>query len=85
MFNSSVVKIGDISVGGESPLVFILGPCQIENRDHTLFMAEKIIKVCQPSSSKFIFKSSFDKANRSSITSSRGIGIEEGLKILEEV
>ena len=45
MFNSSVLKIGDISVGGESPLVFILGPCQIENRDHALFMAEKIIKV----------------------------------------
>ena len=85
MFNSSVVKIGDISVGGESPLVFILGPCQIENRDHALFMAEKIVNVCEPSSSKFIFKSSFDKANRSSITSSRGIGIEEGLKILEEV
>ena len=85
MFNNSVVKIGDISVGGESPLVFILGPCQIENRDHALFMAEKIAEVCEPSSSKFIFKSSFDKANRSSITSSRGIGIEEGLKILEEV
>ena len=85
MFNSSVVKIGDISVGGENPLVFILGPCQIENRDHALFMAEKIVNVCEPSSSKFIFKSSFDKANRSSITSSRGIGIEEGLKILEEV
>lgn len=79
------MKIGDISVGGESPLVFILGPCQIENRDHALFMAEKIVNVCEPSSSKFIFKSSFDKANRSSITSSRGIGIEEGLKILEEV
>ena len=85
MFNSSVLKIGDFSVGGESPLVFILGPCQIENRDHALFMAEKIIKVCESSSSKFIFKSSFDKANRSSITSPRGIGIEEGLKILEEV
>ena len=85
MFNSSVVKIGDISVGGESPLVFILGPCQIENRDHALFMAEKIVNVCEPSSSKFIFKSSFDKANRSSIASARGIGIEEGLKILEEV
>ena len=85
MFNSSVLKIGDISIGGEGPLVFILGPCQIENRDHALFMAEKIAKVCEASSSKFIFKSSFDKANRSSITSSRGIGIEEGLKILEEV
>ena len=48
-------------------------------------MAEKISKVCSPSSSNFIFKSSFDKANRSSIASARGVGIEEGLKILEEV
>ena len=85
MFNSNVLKIGEISIGGESPLVFILGPCQIENRDHALFMAEKIVNVCEPSSSKFIFKSSFDKANRSSIASARGIGIQEGLKILEEV
>ena len=50
-----------------------------------MFMAEKIIQVCEPSSSNFIFKSSFDKANRSSIGSARGVGIEEGLKILEEV
>ena len=50
-----------------------------------MFMAEKISKVCSPSSSNFIFKSSFDKANRSSIASARGVGIEEGLKILEEV
>ena len=62
-----------------------MGPCQLENRDHAMFMAEKISKVCSPSSSNFIFKSSFDKANRSSIASARGVGIEEGLKILEEV
>ena len=61
MLNSSVVKIGDISVGGESPLVFILGPCQIENRDHALFMAEKITKVCEPSSSKFILPYSLNQ------------------------
>ena len=85
MVNGSVIKLGDISVGGNNPLFFILGPCQLENRDHAMFMAEKITKVCEPSSSNFIFKSSFDKANRSSITSARGIGIEEGLKIFEEV
>ena len=68
MINSSVIKLGDISVGGDNPLFFILGPCQLENRDHAMFMAEKITKVCEPSSSNFIFKSSFDKANRSSIT-----------------
>ena len=85
MVNSSVIDLGDIPVGGDNPLIFILGPRQLESRDHAMFMAEKISKVCEPSSSNFIFKSSFDKANRSSITSARGVGIEEGLKILEEV
>ena len=85
MSDSSVINIGDIRVGGDNPLTFILGPCQLENRDHAMFMAEKITKLCAPSSSKFIFKSSFDKANRSSIASARGVGIEEGLRILEEV
>jgi len=83
--DSKVIKIGDIPVGGDNPLTFILGPCQLENRDHAMFMAEKITKLCAPSSSNFIFKSSFDKANRSSIASARGVGIEEGLRILEEV
>ena len=85
MSDSNVINIGDIPVGGDNPLAFILGPCQLENRDHAMFMAEKITKLCAPSSSKFIFKSSFDKANRSSIASARGVGIEEGLRILEEI
>ena len=85
MSDSNVVNIGDIPVGGDNPLTFILGPCQLENRDHAMFMAEKITKLCAPSSSNFIFKSSFDKANRSSIESARGVGIEEGLRILEEI
>ena len=85
MSDSNVINIGDISVGGDNPLAFILGPCQLENRDHAMFMAEKITKLCAPSSSNFIFKSSFDKANRSSIASARGVGIEEGLRILEEI
>jgi len=83
--DSNVINIGDIPVGGDNPLAFILGPCQLENRDHAMFMAEKITKLCAPSSSNFIFKSSFDKANRSSIASARGVGIEEGLRILEEI
>ena len=85
MSDSNVINIGDIPVGGNNPLTFILGPCQLENRDHAMFMAEKITKLCAPSSSSFIFKSSFDKANRSSIASARGVGIEEGLRILEEI
>ena len=85
MSDSKVINICGIPVGGDNPLTFILGPCQLENRDHAMFMAEKITKLCAPSSSNFIFKSSFDKANRSSIESARGVGIEEGLRILEEI
>jgi 2-dehydro-3-deoxyphosphooctonate aldolase (KDO 8-P synthase) len=80
-----IVTIGDIPFGGKAPVAFIAGPCQLENRDHALMMAEKVAQACAPSGSKFVFKTSYDKANRSSIGSARGIGMEEGLKILQEV
>lgn len=80
-----LVQVGDITFGGNNPIAFIMGPCQLEGRDHALMMAERIAKACAPTGSKFIFKSSYDKANRSSISSSRGVGMEEGLKILAEV
>ncbi|MCF7886272.1 MAG: 3-deoxy-8-phosphooctulonate synthase [Candidatus Marinimicrobia bacterium] len=66
-------------------IFFILGPCVIESRDHVLFMAEQLKNISEEIGFPFIFKSSFDKANRTSINSYRGPGIEEGLKILEEV
>lgn len=81
----NIVKVGDIEFGGANPISFIAGPCQLENRDHALMMAEKVAEAMAPTGSKFIFKSSYDKANRSSIVSSRGIGMDEGLKILQEV
>jgi 2-dehydro-3-deoxyphosphooctonate aldolase (KDO 8-P synthase) len=80
-----IVTIGDIPFGGKNPVAFIAGPCQLENRDHALMMAEKVAQACAPSGSQFVFKTSYDKANRSSIGSARGIGMEEGLKILQEV
>ena len=82
---SKTVKVKDIKIGRSHPLVLIAGPCQIQDLDHTLFLAEKILKTCSDSDIKFIFKSSFDKANRSSHHSSRGVGIEKGLQILEKV
>lgn len=73
----------------KNEFVFILGPCVIESRDHTLFMADKlepiINRIKKNYNITFYFKASYDKANRSSIDSFRGPGIEEGLKILEEV
>ena len=73
-----------ISFGGRS-LPLIAGPCVIENRDHSLRMASQIKTITEKLSIPFIFKSSFDKANRTSVSSFRGPGIEEGLRILADV
>ncbi len=73
-----------ISFGGKN-LPLIAGPCVIESRDHSLYMALQIKKIADKLSIPFVFKSSFDKANRTSITSFRGPGIDEGLQILADV
>jgi len=69
----------------QGTLFFILGPCVIESRDHTLFLAEEIKKISEELSFPLIFKASFDKANRTSIDSFRGPGMDKGLEILAEV
>ena len=79
------VKIGDVEIGENQPIAFITGPCQLENRDHAMMMADKISRLCAKNGAQFIFKASYDKANRSSISSARGIGIEEGLRILNDI
>lgn len=79
------VNIGSIHIGGKNPLVFILGPCVIESRDHCLKMAESLKILSEKIAFPFIFKSSYDKANRTSVDSFRGPGLDEGLKILQEV
>ncbi|HEY3277362.1 MAG TPA: 3-deoxy-8-phosphooctulonate synthase, partial [Syntrophorhabdaceae bacterium] len=78
------VTIGNIRIG-EKPFLFIGGPCVIEGRDITLRHAEKLARLTEKLDIPFIFKSSYDKANRTSVTSYRGVGIEEGLKILQEI
>ena len=78
------ITINDICFGGDS-LGLILGPCVIESRDHSLMMAEAICQIANRTGFKTIFKSSIDKANRSSISSFRGLGFDESLAILEEV
>lgn len=78
-------KVGDIEIGNGLPFSVLAGPCQIEGLDHTLYMAEKIAEACNAADVKFIYKSSFDKANRSSVSSQRGVGIDDGLEILAKV
>lgn len=74
-----------ISVGGSSALLLIAGPCQIESETHACSMAEAIIQATKGLPVGLVYKSSYDKANRTSITGARGIGIEDGLDILAKV
>ncbi len=78
------VRVGGRPVDGK-PFTFIGGPCVIEGRDSALAAAERIAAICSRLGIPFIFKSSYDKANRTSIAAFRGPGIEQGLKILKEV
>lgn len=76
---------GNLAFGGDNPPLFIAGPCVIESREHALAMARTLKKLRDDLKINLVFKSSFDKANRSSIESFRGPGLEEGLDILREV
>jgi 2-dehydro-3-deoxyphosphooctonate aldolase (KDO 8-P synthase) len=79
------VKIGDYRVGGGGPLLWIAGPCVIESRDFTLRIADTLRRFAEELRLPLVFKASFDKANRSSGKSFRGVGLEEGLKTLAAV
>ena len=79
------VQIGNITIGGQNPLAFIAGPCVIEGEETTLRIAGKLKEYSEKNNVPFIFKSSYDKANRTSVTSYRGPGIDEGLRILRKV
>jgi 2-dehydro-3-deoxyphosphooctonate aldolase (KDO 8-P synthase) len=74
-----------LNFNNQSPIKIIAGPCQIESESHAVMMAEIIAGICDDVGIRWVYKSSFDKANRSSITSARGIGIDEGLKILQKI
>jgi 2-dehydro-3-deoxyphosphooctonate aldolase (KDO 8-P synthase) len=79
------IKVGNIKVGGGNPLVLIAGPCVIESEKLCLQIARKIKEITARLDIPFIFKSSFDKANRLSIDSYRGLGLKKGLAILDKV
>ena len=79
------VQIGPLQIGGGAPLVLIAGPCVIESREVTLQVAETLRDLCAEVGLPLIFKSSFDKANRTRMDSFRGPGLEEGLEVLAGV
>jgi len=82
---TEAVRVGSIAIGGGGPLVLIGGPCAIEDEKHALMTAERLAKIASDRRVSFIYKSSYDKANRFSINSYRGPGLREGLRILKKV
>lgn len=85
MIQTNIIDIADIRVGGCEPFMLISGPCQLESLNHARMMAERIAAACAASGTRFVFKASYDKANRSSVGTARGLGIEEGLTILDKI
>jgi 2-dehydro-3-deoxyphosphooctonate aldolase (KDO 8-P synthase) len=80
-----IIKIGGISMGANRGLALIAGPCVIESREGCLAIAERLVKLAKAQKIPLVFKASYDKANRSSVKSFRGPGLERGLEILAEV
>ena len=79
------VKIGKFEIGNKLPLALIAGPCQIQSRQHAVELAGKLVELTSKLGINCIFKASFDKANRTSITGARGVGIEEGIRTFDEI
>ncbi|HZN02675.1 MAG TPA: 3-deoxy-8-phosphooctulonate synthase, partial [Candidatus Polarisedimenticolia bacterium] len=80
-----VAVTAELSIGGGAPLAFLAGPCVIESEAHAVRMAQALASLSRRMGIPYVFKASFDKANRSSVRSFRGPGLQEGLRILEAV
>lgn len=79
------VQIGKLTCGNDLPLTVIAGPCQLETLDHALMIAEAMAEACEKAGAGYVFKASYDKANRTSLSGKRGIGMQDGLRMLETV
>jgi 2-dehydro-3-deoxyphosphooctonate aldolase (KDO 8-P synthase) len=85
MLSVTPLQLGDITIGGGSPFVLIAGPCVIESEQHAVELAGRLAEVARRTRVPFIFKASFDKANRTSGRSFRGPGLDEGLRVLATI
>ncbi len=79
------IDIGGLTVGNDRPLTLIAGPCQLESADHAQAIAGPLLEACRAAGAGLVFKGSFDKANRTSLSGRRGLGLDEGLKVLQSV
>lgn len=79
------VTAGNVTFGNDLPLCLIAGPCQLETLDHALMIAQTLAEACAAAGTGFVFKASYDKANRTSLKGRRGVGMHEGLEMLSKV
>lgn len=79
------VSIADLTVGNDCPLTIIAGPCQLESSDHAQMIAGQMAETCKSAGAGYIFKASYDKANRTSLSGQRGLGMDRGLAVLKSV
>ena len=79
------VQIGGLTAGNDRPLLVIAGPCQLESLDHAQMIAGTMAEACAKAGAQYVFKASYDKANRTSLRGRRGLGIEAGLGVLQAV
>ncbi len=79
------VSVADLRIGNDRPLTVIAGPCQLESADHAQMIAGRMKEICDAAGAQYVFKASYDKANRTSLSGKRGLGMEAGLKILSDI
>ena len=82
---NKIVKCGDLSISNNSPFTLIAGPCQLENEKHAISVAEKLKEITEKLKIGFIYKTSFDKANRTSLKGKRGVGLENSLPVFDRI
>ena len=80
-----IIDLKDIKIGNELPMTLIAGPCQLETEEHAVMIASNLAKICYEEKINYVFKGSFDKANRTSVNGTRGVGLSRGLQILSAV
>ncbi|UWQ50816.1 3-deoxy-8-phosphooctulonate synthase [Leisingera caerulea] len=79
------IDTAGLTIGNDCPLTLIAGPCQLETADHARMIAGRLKEACDKAGAQFVFKASYDKANRTSLSGKRGLGIDEGLKVLDTI
>jgi 2-dehydro-3-deoxyphosphooctonate aldolase (KDO 8-P synthase) len=85
MTANPIVRVGDVRFGNRLPLTLIAGPCQMESREHAFMMAGRLKEICEALGIGLVYKSSFDKANRTSLSGKRGLGLEKSLAVFADI